>query len=128
MREHDVLFIGLGLGVAPALLFGAANLVEGFGVRALTAMMIGRPVTGPLRAGLVNSRGLLELRATSVWASVLSGPLVVTALWISTGQWSWATLVSWSVRNSCGTFVIVALVLTIVGAAGSRGRRGAGPR
>jgi PAS domain S-box-containing protein len=115
-----VLFIALGLGVTPSLFFAGANLGAGFGVRATAALIGRRSLTAPLWPGIVNSRGLLELGVAAVVASVLSGPVAVTGIWISTGDWSWVALLSWAVRNSCGVFVIVAVVLTLVGARRSR--------
>ncbi|MEO7351253.1 MAG: ATP-binding protein, partial [Marmoricola sp.] len=92
----------------------AANLMQGFGVRMILARILRQRLTGPIDAGLTRSRGLLQLLVCATGASILSYPITISGIWLSIGHWSWVD--GWVIRNSCGTFVVAAAVLTITSA------------
>jgi len=116
------MFLVLGLSALPALVFGAANTVQGFVVRCLLARWGHLAVTGPLPRGVSGTRDLLELIAACVSASILSAPLGMAGLWLSDDPLSAATTVGWVIRNSCGAFVVAAVVLTVMTALRDRSR------
>ena len=111
-----LVFMLLGKGPAASLLFGAANLVQGLVVRVLRARRRRLPLTGPLTPGLTSTGDLLELSAAATVAALLSAPFGVAAALVMNDQVSGLTVVGWVVRNACGAFVVVAVVLTITAA------------
>ena len=108
--------LALDVDLVPALLFGLANLVQGYVVRLVSAWLEKLPVTADLSPGVRTSRDLWELAMGSVLAAAASCPIGTTGAWISSGHWSWSTVAAWLVRNACGTFVVAAAALAMAGA------------
>jgi signal transduction histidine kinase len=116
-----VLFLLLDVALGRAVLFGTANLVQGFAVRAVLARLKGRPQTGPVTHTLTTPRGLLRLAVASMAASIFSAPFATAGLWLASGEWSLVN--GWVVRNFCGTFVVAATAMTIMGSLQDRRHR-----
>jgi hypothetical protein len=57
---------------------------------------------------------LAALVIASLAAAVVSAPVGLTAAYLASGNLGWWTALSWIVRNTCSTFVVVAAVLAIL--------------
>jgi signal transduction histidine kinase len=117
-----VLNLAVGGGLVTTVMFALANLVQGFVVRLATAWFARKPVTADLRPGIRSASDLLELGAGTLAGALLSAPIGVAAVRITTGHWSTLAFSTWVVRNACGAFVVAAAVLAILSAL----RRGLG--
>lgn len=109
-----LVFMLLDKSPGVSMLFGATNLVQGFVVRLISARLKRLPLTASLTPGLTSTRDLLELSAASVLGAMLSDVFGVAAVRLMGDHVSWGVVIGWVVRNSCGTFVVVAVVLTIM--------------
>lgn len=116
-------FLVLGKGLDTSLLFGAANLLQGLVVRALRARARRLPLTAALSPGLTSVRDLMQLITASVVAASLSAPLGMTGAWLLGEHVSGLTAIAWVVRNTCGTFVVAGVVLTLMAAPRERPHR-----
>lgn len=113
----------------PALLLAAANIVVALVVReVISRSSIWLAPHGRL-PDLASTADVAALGRASVAAGVASAPLGVLAGYLLSGQWSLLGILSWTVRNTTGTFVVTCVVLTLVTAhrvrrAGLPGHRG----
>jgi signal transduction histidine kinase len=97
-----------------AVLFGLANLLIGLTLRAGSALSEATAFTGRLPRRVSGKSDLAALVIASLAAAVLSAPVGLSAAYLASGSLGWATAVSWIVRNTCSTFVVVAAVLAVL--------------